>query len=52
MVQGKNTDDDGSYYITHITDEAAQRYNKVIHDNAEEFVIINADDEFDPPEVV
>lgn len=41
MVQGKNTDNDGSYYITHITDEAVQRYNEVIRENAEEFVIIN-----------
>lgn len=41
MVQGKNTDNDSSYYITHITDEAVQNYNKVIRENAEEFVIIN-----------
>ena len=41
MVQGRNTDDDGSYYITHITDEAVQRYNTVIRENADEFVIIN-----------
>lgn len=40
MVQGKNTDNDGSYYITHITDEAVQRYNKIIRENAEEFVIL------------
>lgn len=31
----------GSYYITHITDEAVQRYNTVIRENADEFVIIN-----------
>ena len=41
MVQGKNTDNDGFYYITHITDEAVQRYNKIIYDNAKEFAIIN-----------
>ena len=40
MVQGKNTDNDGSYYITHITDEAVQHYNKIIRENAEEFVIL------------
>ena len=32
---------DNSYYITHITDEAVQRYNTVIRENADEFVIIN-----------
>lgn len=41
MVQGKNTDNDSSYYITHITDEAVQCYNTVIRENADEFVIIN-----------
>lgn len=41
IVQGKNTDNDNSYYITHITDEAVQNYNKVIRENAKEFVIIN-----------
>lgn len=41
MVQGKNTDNDNSYYITHIADEAVQRYNTVIRENADEFVIIN-----------
>ena len=40
MVQGKNTDNDGSYYITHITEDAVNYYNRIICDNAEEFVII------------
>lgn len=41
MVQGKNADNDNSYYVTHIVDEAVQRYNTVIRENADEFVIIN-----------
>lgn len=41
MVQGKNTDNDSTYYITHITNEAVQLYNKIIQDNAKEFVILN-----------
>ena len=41
MLQGKNTDNDNSYYITHITDEAVQHYNKIICENAEEFIIVN-----------
>lgn len=41
MVQGKNTDNDDKYYITHITDEAVQEYNKTIYENADKFVIHN-----------
>lgn len=41
MVQGKNTANDSSYYVTHITDEAVQNYNKVIRENADKFIIIN-----------
>ena len=41
MVQGKNTDNDDHYYITHITDEAVQEYNKTIYENADKFVIRN-----------
>lgn len=40
-VQGKNTANDSSYYVTHITDEAVQNYNKVIRENADKFIIIN-----------
>lgn len=39
MVQGKCTEDADKYFITHITDEAVKRYNKIIRDNANEFVI-------------
>ena len=41
MVQGKNRDNDNHYYITHITDEAVQEYNKTIYENADKFVIRN-----------
>lgn len=39
MVKGKCIEDDGLYYVTHITDEAVKRYNYAIRSNAEEFVI-------------
>ena len=39
MAQGKCTEDADKYFITHITDEAVKRYNKIIRDNANEFVI-------------
>jgi len=40
LAQGKNSNQDELYNITHITDEAVQRYNAAIRDNAEEFVIL------------
>lgn len=39
MAKGKRREDDGLYYVTHITDEAVKRYNGVIRSNAEEFII-------------
>lgn len=39
MTKGKCIEDDGLYYVTHITDEAVKRYNDAIRSNAEEFVI-------------
>ena len=39
MVKGKCIEDDGLYYVTHITDEAVKRYNYAIRSKAEEFVI-------------
>jgi hypothetical protein len=39
MTKGKCMEDDGLYYITHITEEAVKRYNDVIRSNAEEYVI-------------
>ena len=41
LVQGKQTEDSGEFYITHITDEAVQKYNEVIRQNADGFVILN-----------
>ena len=41
MCQGKMTEDDGNYYITHITDGAVHKYNKAIRENSNEFIILN-----------
>lgn len=40
LTQGKNTDDD-QYYITHITDDAVKRYNSIITEHADKFIILN-----------
>lgn len=40
LTQGKNVDNDDKYYITHISDRAVQEYNRIIKENAEEFVIL------------
>ena len=39
MAQGRNTDSDGKFYITHITEEAVCRYNKEIKKNAVSFIV-------------
>ncbi len=39
MAQGKCTEDADKYFITHISDEAVNKYNKIIRANANEFVI-------------
>lgn len=39
MAQGRCTEDADKYFITHISDEAVNRYNKIIKANANEFVI-------------
>lgn len=39
LAQGKNTAKESHYYVSHITDEVVQRYNAIIRDKAEEFVI-------------
>lgn len=41
MVQGRNTDKDEVYYITHIDDDAVKAYNNIIRANAVEFVIMD-----------
>lgn len=41
LAQEKNTDHDEQYYISHITNEAVERYNTIIRENADEFVILN-----------
>ncbi len=40
MAKGKCEEKHDVFYITHITDDAVNRYNKIIHDNASEFVIV------------
>jgi len=39
MAQGRCSEDVDKYYITHISDEAVNKYNKIIRANANEFVI-------------
>ena len=39
MAQGKNTDSDDKFYITHITEDAVRRYNEEIKKNAVDFVV-------------
>lgn len=41
MVQGKSDATDAQYYVSHIIDEAVERYNKVIEDNANQFIILD-----------
>ncbi len=40
MMQGRCTDEDDCYYVSHITDEVVTHYNQVIRNNADEFIII------------
>ncbi|MEG2687202.1 MAG: DUF4238 domain-containing protein [Christensenellaceae bacterium] len=40
MAKGKCEEKHDVFYITHITDDAVNRYNKIIRDNATEFVIV------------
>lgn len=39
LGQGKCTNDTGGYYISHITEDAVQRYNAIIREHALEFII-------------
>ena len=39
MAQGKNTDSDDKFYITHITEDAVRRYNEEIKKNAVDFIV-------------
>lgn len=41
IVQGKNSDQDKNYYITHISDDAVKAYNRIIKRNSHDFVIID-----------
>ena len=40
MCQGKAEEDDGNYYITKLTNKEVKRYNRIIEDNANQFIII------------
>lgn len=39
MAQGKSGNSDNVYYVTHITEEAVERYNKKIEENALQYII-------------
>lgn len=39
MAQGRNSEHDENFYVTHITDEAVKRYNIEIEKNAARFVV-------------
>ena len=39
MAQGRNSEHDENFYVTHITDEAVKRYNIEIEKNAADFVV-------------
>lgn len=39
MAQGKCTEDSDKYLIKHISDEDVKKYNEIIRDNANEFMI-------------
>ncbi len=39
MAQGRCTEDVDKYFVTHISNEAVNKYNKIIRANANEFVI-------------
>jgi len=39
MAQGRNSEHDENFYVTHITDEAVKRYNIEIEKNAANFVV-------------
>lgn len=39
MAQGRNSDQDGYYYISHLGDEKVAEYNAAIRENAVEFII-------------
>lgn len=39
LAQGKCTDENNQYYITHITDDTVKKYNSIIRNYATEFII-------------
>ncbi|MCW6652352.1 DUF4238 domain-containing protein [Aerococcaceae bacterium NML210727] len=39
MTQGKNSEQDTNFYISHITDETVKRYNAEIEKNASSFIV-------------
>lgn len=40
MAKGRCEEDHAIFYVSHITDDAVKRYNKIIGENATEFVVI------------
>lgn len=41
LAQGRKTSEDDVYYVSHIAEDEVQRYNAIIRNHAEEFVILN-----------
>ncbi len=39
MAQGRDSDHETNFYISHITDEAVKRYNAEIEKNASSFIV-------------
>ena len=39
LAQGKKTDKDPTYSVSHITDDAVQKYNSIIESNAVQYII-------------
>ncbi|MDD6069655.1 MAG: DUF4238 domain-containing protein [Clostridiales bacterium] len=41
LGQGKNSEKNGMYYVSTITDEAVKRYNRTIRDNAINYIVLD-----------
>lgn len=41
LAQGRKIGEDDVYYVSRISEEKVQRYNAIIRNTAEEFVILN-----------
>lgn len=41
LAQGRASDETHSYCVTHITEEAVRKYNRIITENAEQYIILD-----------